>query len=331
MYEISKGRLYTMAINKLTPSFKDYLWGGQKLKEDYGKKTDLKPLAESWEVSTHKDGPSYIQGGEYDGLTLEEYLERKDNQPLGKKGQKFDRFPVLVKFIDALQDLSIQVHPDDEYGLKHENEYGKTEMWYILEAEPGAKIYYGTKETITKDGFAEAIDDQTVLDKLNHVEVKKGDVIFVEAGTIHAIGSGIVLCEVQQNSNTTYRVYDYHRKDAEGNLRELHVEKALDVSTLTPLNTDFKAAGDIVQYKNHTKQLLATSEYFTTTKVDVEGPFTHSVSEESFEAIIVIEGSLKIEMEEQVLTLEKGESAYIDAGSQNLKITGQGSYLSVSV
>lgn len=320
-----------MSINKLRPSFKDYLWGGQKLKKDYGKKTELKPLAESWEVSTHADGPSYIQGGEYDGLTLAEYLEKKDNEPLGTKGQTFDRFPVLVKFIDALEELSIQVHPDDEYGLEHENEYGKTEMWYILEAEPGAKIYYGTNEAMTKDEFAASINNQTVLDKLNHVEVEKGDVIFVEAGTIHAIGRGIVLCEVQQNSNTTYRVYDYHRKDADGNLRDLHVEKALDVSTLTPLNTDFKATGDVEDYENHTTQLLATCEYFTTSKVDVSGAFTHNVSDESFEAIIVIEGSVSIEADDQVVALEKGESAFIDAGSQNLKISGKGSYLSVTV
>lgn len=320
-----------MAINKLKPSFKDYLWGGQKLKEDYGKETDLKPLAESWEVSTHADGPSYILGGEYDGLTLEEYLKEKNNAPLGKRGQTFDRFPVLVKFIDALEELSIQVHPDDEYGLEHENEYGKTEMWYILEAESGAKIYYGTNEEITKEEFAESIINQTVLDKLNHVEVEKGDVIFVEAGTIHAIGRGIVLCEVQQNSNTTYRVYDYHRKDADGKLRDLHVDKALDVSTLTPLNTDFKPAGELKKHENHTTQLLASCEYFTTSKVDVNGAFTHDVSDESFEAVIVIEGSMSIEAEDKVLELKKGESAFVDAGTHNIKIDGRGSYLSVRV
>ncbi|MDN6731485.1 MAG: class I mannose-6-phosphate isomerase, partial [Atopostipes suicloacalis] len=194
-----------MTIHQLKPSFKDYLWGGQKLKEDYGKDTDLNPLAESWEVSTHPDGPSYILGGEHDGLTLDDYIKEKGKEVLGERGSKFDRFPVLIKFIDALKDLSIQVHPDDEYGLKHENEYGKTEMWYILEANPGSKIYYGTNQEISKEDFRKAIENQEVLEKLKHVEVFPGDVIFVEAGTIHAIGEGIVLCEVQQNSNTTYR------------------------------------------------------------------------------------------------------------------------------
>ncbi|MGX7109435.1 type I phosphomannose isomerase catalytic subunit [Facklamia miroungae] len=320
-----------MTINQLRPSYKDYLWGGQKLKENYGKKTDLNPLAESWEVSTHPDGPSYILGGPHDGLTLKAYLEEKNQAPLGTKGQTFDRFPVLVKFIDALGELSIQVHPNDEYGFKHENEYGKTEMWYILEAEPGAKVYYGTKEPISKEAFKQSIEDQTVLDKLNHVAVKKGDVIFVEAGTIHAIGKGIVLCEVQQNSNTTYRVYDYHRKDAEGNLRDLHIDKALDVATLTPLNTDFEPAEVAKTYENHTKQLLASSSYFNVQKVEVGGSFTQSISKESFKSITVIEGSITFEDNNHSLTLNKGESAFIDAGSQHIKTDGPGTYLSVSV
>lgn len=320
-----------MAINKLTPSFKDYLWGGQKLKEDYGKDTNLNPLAESWEVSTHPDGPSYILDGDYDGLTLEEYLERKDKKPLGTNGQKFDRFPVLVKFIDALQELSIQVHPNDEYGLKYEEEYGKTEMWYILEAEPGAKIYYGTNEKITKNEFKASIDNQTVLDKLNHVEVDKGDVVFVESGTIHAIGRGIVLCEVQQNSNITYRVYDYHRKDTDGNLRDLHVDRALDVSTLTPLSTDFKPQGDLEEHENHTKQLLVSSSHFITTKVELDGTFIHHVSKESFESIIVIDGSITIKENNNLISLKKGNSAFIDAGSKDIEISGHGTYLAVTV
>lgn len=320
-----------MAIHQLKPSFKDYLWGGQKLKEDYGKDTDLNPLAESWEVSTHPDGPSYIVGGEYDGQTLEDYINAKGKEVLGKNGAKFDRFPVLIKFIDALKDLSIQVHPDDEYGLKHENEYGKTEMWYILEAAPSSKIYYGTNQEISKEDFKDAINNQEVLEKLKHVEVFPGDVIFVEAGTIHAIGEGIVLCEVQQNSNTTYRVYDYHRKDADGNLRDLHVEKALDVSTLTPLNSDFKAFGDWEEGENHRKQLLAESSHFITSKVEVDGSFTYDLSDESFEAIILIDGTITLKEEGQVLELIKGQSAFIDAGSEAIQISGKGSYLTVRV
>lgn len=320
-----------MSIVKLQPAFKDYLWGGQKLKEDYGKVTDMNPLAESWEVSTHPDGPSIISGGEFDGLTLREYLIKKDNKPLGINGNKFDEFPVLIKFIDALKDLSIQVHPNDEYGLKHEGEYGKTEMWYILDAEEGSKIYYGTNKELTQDEFKASIDNQSVLDNLNHVEVEAGDVIFVEAGTIHAIGAGIVICEIQQNSNTTYRVYDFHRKDAEGNLRDLHVEKAIDVSNLSPLDTNFSAQGEVEEFENYTKQVLVTCPYFTTTKYHIDGSFEHNVSKDSFEAIILLEGSLTINQNDQLIDLKNGESCFIDADTDDLQILGDATFLSVNV
>lgn len=320
-----------MAIVKLKPTFKDYLWGGQKLKTDYAKVTDMNPLAESWEVSTHADGPSIVDGGEYDGLTLKEYLEAKNNKPLGIKGQKFDEFPVLVKFIDALQDLSIQVHPNDEYGLKHEGEYGKTEMWYILDAEKESKIYYGTNKVLSQAELKASIDNQTVLDNLNHVEVKAGDVIFVEAGTIHAIGAGIVICEIQQNSNTTYRVYDFHRKDAQGNLRDLHVDKALEVSNLNPMDSDFSAQGKLETFDNYSKQVLVSCPYFTTTKYMLEGNINHQVSKNSFEAIIVLEGSLEIQQNNLLIELKKGETCFIDANTQDIEITGKASFLGVQV
>lgn len=320
-----------MSIIKLSPSFKDYLWGGEKLVKDYNKQTDMCPLAESWEVSTHPDGPSYIVNGEYKGLTLAQYLDKKANKPVGINGEKFKDFPVLIKFIDALQDLSIQVHPDDEYGLKHEGEYGKTEMWYVLDANPKSRIYYGTNKDLSRDEFEASIKDQTVLDNLQAVEVVAGDVIFVEAGTIHAIGAGIVICEIQQNSNTTYRVYDYHRKDAEGNLRDLHVEKALDVSNLSPLNTDFKPMGKLEEFQDFTKQLLITCRYFTTHKIVINGSTTYDVSADSFESVVVLEGSISISDKDEEVTLVKGESAFIDAGSKNIKISGQATYLLVSV
>ena len=320
-----------MGIVKLNPAFKDYLWGGQKLKENYGKVTDLNPLAESWEVSTHPDGPSIIKDGDYEGLTLEEYISKKEGKPLGTNGRKFKEFPVLIKFIDALQDLSIQVHPNDEYGMEHEGEYGKTEMWYIVDAEPGAKIYYGTNKELSRDEFKESIDNQTVLDNLNNVEVSSGDVIFVRAGTIHAIGEGIVICEIQQNSNTTYRVYDFHRKDAHGNLRDLHVEKALDVSILTPLDVDFSAQGKLETFENYTKQILVTCPYFTTIKYEVDGTFDHHVSEESFEAIVVLDGSITILNNGCSINLKKGESCFIDANTNNIQISGDASFLTVRV
>ena len=201
--------------------------GGQKLITDFNKKTQLSKAAESWELSTHKDGESVVATGSFKGLKLSEYIKENGNaECIGKKAAKFDFFPMLIKLIDAKDKLSIQVHPDDEYALRREGEYGKTEMWYIVDCEEGAYIYYGVKQEITKDELADRIKNNTLTDVLNKVPVKRGDVFFIPAGTIHAICAGILICEIQQNSNTTYRIYDYDRRDANGNPRQIHVEKA---------------------------------------------------------------------------------------------------------
>lgn len=320
-----------MSIIKLNPSFKDYLWGGELLKSEYHKKTDMSPVAESWEVSTHPDGPSVVATGEYAGKTLNEYLELKGKQVLGIKGSAFDRFPILIKFIDAKKDLSIQVHPDDEYGLKHENEYGKTEMWIILEAQPDSKLYYGVKDSMTREEFAKSIHEDTILDKLKTVSVKKGDVIFVEAGTIHAIGAGIVICEIQQNSNTTYRVHDFNRKDANGSLRELHIQQSIDVSKLEPLDASFKPQGELISTPIGTSQLFATCKYFTTVGYTIDGDESFSVSEDSFNALIVLEGNIRLEQGNDILDLTKGDSVFIDADTENIKISGKANYIRVNV
>lgn len=191
-------------------------------------------MAESWELSTHKDGESVIRDGEYMGMSLSSFVAQDKENILGKNASKFEFFPILIKFIDALDSLSIQVHPSDEYALTNEKEYGKTEMWYILDCEEDAFLYYGFNREITKEEFRKRLNDNTILDVLNKVYVKKGDVFFINAGTVHAIGKGIMICEIQQNSNTTYRVYDYNRKDKFGNLRDLHIDKAIDVSYLSP-------------------------------------------------------------------------------------------------
>ena len=215
---------------KLSPVFKDYLWGGTRLKTEFSKQSDMTPLAESWELSAHKDGQSTVAEGEYAGLTLTAYLDTVGREVLGTNCEKYDYFPLLIKLIDAKGDLSVQVHPSDEYALEHEGEYGKTEMWYILDCDEGAALYYGFKEDTTREAYEAAIREGRLTDILNRVPVKRGDVFFIPAGTVHAIGAGILICEIQQNSNTTYRVYDYNRRDKDGNLRPLHVEKALAVS-----------------------------------------------------------------------------------------------------
>lgn len=295
----------------LSPAFKDYLWGGTRLKEEFGKKSDLDIVAESWELSTHKDGQSIVASGDFAGMTLGEFVE-KNPSVLGENCKKFEFFPILIKFIDAKDNLSIQVHPDDEYALKNTGGYGKTEMWYILDCEEGASLYYGFKEEITKEQFKASIEDNTLLDYLNKVEVKKGDVYFIEAGTVHAIGKGIVICEIQQNSNTTYRVYDYDRRDAQGNARELHVEKALEVSVTKPP----------MEYKQENENLLAKCKYFTVEKADVDGEMEFAIDETSFKSVIVTDGEGILALGDCEMQIKKGDSIFIPA--QNGKFTVKG-------
>ncbi|MCI7099411.1 MAG: ROK family protein [Lachnospiraceae bacterium] len=177
-----------MSVLKLKPACKDYLWGGHRLAEEYGIEYDGEILAESWELSCHPDGPSVIVNGPFAGLTLEEYIEKEGKQVLGNHCRRFRDFPILIKFIDAKQNLSIQVHPDNKYALKNEGQYGKTEMWYIMDAGEGAFLYYGFKKEISKEEFAKRIEEDTLLEVLNAVPVHKGDVLFIESGTIHAAG-----------------------------------------------------------------------------------------------------------------------------------------------
>lgn len=311
-----------MALVRLLPAFKDYLWGGTKLKENYNKHTDLDIVAESWELSTHKDGQSIVDSGSCKGMQLSDYLETLGKDALGTKGSAFEFFPILIKFIDAKGNLSIQVHPDNEYALRVEKEYGKTEMWYILDAEEGASLYYGTNKEITKEEFRERIENNTFLDVLKKVPVHKGDVFFIEAGTIHAIGEGIVICEIQQNSNTTYRVYDYGRVGKDGKPRELHIDKAIEVSNLTPLESDFKPAGEEKDYGTYTCAMMASCEYFTTYIYDVKSECSVKVDEESFASFVIVDGEGSIESDDTMLSIRKGDSIFASANTGKVTIKG---------
>lgn len=313
-----------MAIHKMIPSSKDYLWGGTKLVEQYGKRTDKKVMAESWEISSHKDGPSYLEDKE---ITLKAYTDTYRHKVMGSKGLDFEDFPILIKFIDAKEALSIQVHPDDSYALKYENQYGKNEMWYVLEAEPGATLYYGVKEDITQEAFRKSIEEDYVLDVLNEVAVKPGDVIYVPAGTIHAIGAGTVICEIQQNSNVTYRVYDFKRQQPDGSYRDLHIDEAVAVSNLDKVDTDFVPQGTLEVCEGHSKQTLVTSPYFVTTHYEVHKGAQFEVDETSFVSVVCLEGSLSF----NDVTLFKGESAFIDANTGSVSVSGTGRFLHVTL
>ena len=214
---------------RLLPAFKDYLWGGTRLRDIYGKKCDYEIIAESWELSAHKEGQSIVASGRHKGLLFSEYLDRIGKEKWGWKCQPLERFPLLVKLIDAKENLSVQVHPDDSYALEKENEYGKNEMWYILQCDPDSCIYCGFKRDVTREEVEKAVEENTILSLLNRIPIKQGDAFFIPAGTVHAIGKGSLICEIQQSSNCTYRLYDYNRKDKYGNYRELHMEKALAV------------------------------------------------------------------------------------------------------
>ena len=293
-----------MPIMRLKPSCKDYLWGGECLKAEFGVQSDLHPLAEAWVLSAHPDGPSYLE----DGSTLADYLATHP-EAAGTHCRKFEQFPILTKFIDAKNDLSIQVHPSDAYALEHEGQYGKTEVWYVLDAEPGAFLYYGFAHEITKEEFAKRIRENTLTEVLNAVPVKQGDVFFIPAGTLHAICKGIVIAEVQQNSNVTYRVYDYGRVGADGKPRALHITQALDVTRRT-------AGVPTPDFGGH----LARCDYFT---VDLlAAPQAATCGAESFLSLLILDGEGEVRCGGEAVRARKGESLFLPAGSGEARLTG---------
>ena len=297
-----------MDILKLAPVFKDYIWGGTRLKTDFGFKSDLDILAEGWMLSCHKDGKNTVDGGEFDGQTLEEVIEKLGKEKVvGSRSLDFPYFPVLIKLIDAKDNLSIQVHPDNEYAQKVEHEFGKTEIWYVIDATDDAQLVFGFKEKISKEEFKEAIENNTVRDVLNTVKVKKGDLFFIESGTVHAIGKGVLIAEIQQNSNSTYRVYDYGRIGKDGKPRELHIKKAVDVSVTEPPKYDIKPMGEKVVADGYDSTLLTKCDLFTVNHYDVEKELTLNADEKSFNHILVIDGK----------SLKKGDSFFVPASYGN--------------
>lgn len=289
-----------MKIEKLYPEYKDYIWGGDKLKTRYGKQTKKTPCAESWELSFHKDGLTRLVNGK----TLAESVTEKD---LGKNVKDFPFFPVLIKFIDAKDNLSVQVHPSDEYALENENSFGKTEMWYIVEAEEGAGIYLGFNRDVTKEEYKTAIKENRLTELLNFYEVKAGECYFIPSGTIHAIGKGCLICEIQQNSNLTYRVYDYGRKDKNGNTRELHIDKALKVTNLNKFEP--------ITFED----CLGKCEYFTVQKYEINGEKYLYVDEQSFQYVTCVSGKGVI----ADLQMKQGDSFFIPANYGKYYINGK--------
>lgn len=307
---------------KLKPAFKDYLWGGTRLRDDFGKDCDFDKIAESWELSCHKDGNSVVADGEFAGLTLAQYIEKKGKSVLGTNCEKFENFPILIKLIDAKDNLSVQVHPNNEYAQRVEGEYGKTEMWYVVDCDEGASLLYGFKHNITKEEFRERIENNTLLEVTNSVPVKKGDVFFIEAGTLHAIGKGILIAEIQQNSNTTYRIYDYGRVGADGKPRQLHIDKAVDVTNLCPAKP--YPQSEPVDMGGWTKKRLAKCEYFTVDVINVDTSAALEADKSSFVNILVLDGGCVLSSEgNDAVELKKGDSVFIPAGLGKFELTGK--------
>ncbi len=267
---------------KLKPIIKDYIWGGRKLNALFGRENNGGRISESWEVSVHPDGVSLTENG-----TLSQYISMYP-ECVGGNGS----FPVLIKYIDAAQNLSVQVHPNDEYAQKYEGDNGKTEMWYILSADDGAGIYCGFKRNTDKQEFLSKVKDGSVEELLNFIPVKSGDCFLIEAGTVHAIGAGCVICEIQQNSNVTYRVFDYNRLGVDGKPRQLHVEKAIDVINFDKFE-DMTGSGKWTDVGGGAVRELTSCKYFTCRELDVSGVYSEK-NADSFIAVNVLSGEGKI-------------------------------------
>lgn len=311
-----------MDILLLEPTLKETIWGGRKLIEDYGFETSLANAAEAWLLSCHKDGPSFVTNGEYKGKTLQEVIDIQGREILGTNNANINDFPILIKIIDACDKLSVQVHPGDEYARAVENENGKTEAWFVLDCEEGAELIYGVNRDMERDEFASKIEDGSLMEVMNCVKVSPGDVIFIPSGMLHAIGAGILLAEVQQSSNTTYRVFDYNRKDKFGNTRELHVKKATDVVNLEFNEADFSPKGEKLMFGDSSKTMLCECEYFVMTSVEVNGELTDNADEKSFVSLLVLNGNGTVSANGNEYAVMKGSSVFIPASTGEYKISG---------
>ena len=304
----SEGKIF-MAILKLKPACKDYLWGGQRLVAEFGVDCDKKTLAEAWTLSCHPDGASTIVNGDFAGKTLAEFVELNGAKILGTNCRNFADFPILIKFIDAHENLSVQVHPDDDYALAHENQHGKSEMWYVLDADENAQLYCGFKKKITRDEFVARIKNNSFLEVLNAVPVRKGDVLFIPAGTVHAVGKGVLLVEIQKNSNVTYRIFDYGRG------RPLHIAKALDVANLAPPDV-----------RNEHYPHIAACDCFVVDKLTLDGKILSEarghVDEKTFLSVLIIGGEGSITCGNDEIFYRKGDSFLLTAGAGTWTIRG---------
>ena len=301
------------------PIYKDYIWGGNRLKNDLQKNTPFEKTAESWEISSNKNGETIIQNGEYQGKTIATIWEDKETRKklFGTKTENLEKFPLLVKFIDAETNLSVQVHPDDIYAKERENSFGKTEMWYIIDCKPEAQIIYGLKKGISKKELPNILTSKKIVEYLNFVNVEPGDCIYIPSGTIHAILGDTLICEIQQNSDLTYRVYDWERVGKDGKPRELHTQKAIDV---TQVEQELKI--EKTKAMKTGKKEIINSPYFKIDKLKIENNVIEESNSETFFILNVVKGNGGIKVQEREYSLKLGDSFIIPSNLGKYELKG---------
>ncbi|MGI6141387.1 MAG: mannose-6-phosphate isomerase, class I [Caldicoprobacterales bacterium] len=307
-----------------TPIHKERIWGSGKLADKYNRLLEHDKIGESWEISCHKNGMSVISNGPLKGVGLDEAIEKYGKELLGSEvyHENYRKFPLLIKILDAADWLSVQVHPGDRYAMLHEKgELGKTEMWYIIDAEPGAKLIYGIRKGIDKATLRRNVDEGRLEECLQELEVKAGDVLYIPAGAVHAIGEGILICEIQQNSDTTYRVYDWNRVDDKGRQRELHIEKALDV-----IDFDAGECGTLtglkVEERGGQRILYIACDYFAVEELRIQGNMEIVMDGRRFQTLTCIDGQGTIEFDSGRAELPAGTSCLLPASLPRVRING---------
>lgn len=319
----------------LKPVGKDYLWGGSRLNDDFSKGIDLEPLAETWECSTHPDGPSTVAGGEFCGKLLSDVL-KEHPEFLGTHPEAKGELPILIKFIDAKRDLSVQVHPDDAYAFEKENgQKGKTEMWYVLDAAKDAQLIYGFTRDMNSDILRRSLQMGTIEKYLQKVPIHKDDVFFIEPGTVHAIGAGALIAEIQESSNLTYRMYDYNRTDKNGNLRELHIEKAMDVVNTKESPAPKQQLRVLKYVPGSATEFLCRCKYFQVERMLINTERCRSLvsfqtDSTSFQVLLCTNGcGVLLEESGEALHFFRGDCIFVPADSETIRLHGRAQFLKV--
>ncbi|WP_396217577.1 type I phosphomannose isomerase catalytic subunit [Flavobacterium sp.] len=310
------------------PIFKERIWGGTKLKEVLNKSYDGSQIGESWELSTVENDISVVANGAFEGMNLNQLIEKYPTEVLGIKTIQYfgNNFPLLFKFIDAKEDLSIQVHPNDALAKERHNSFGKTEMWYVMQADDNARLVVGFKDKTNKKEYQEHLENKTLVAVLNEAPVKEGDAFFLETGTVHAIGAGVLIAEIQQTSDITYRLYDWDRVDANGVGRELHTDLALDAINFEPTNT--KLDYEVVKNKSVN---LVECPFFNTNILQISDIYNWKKTKESFTVLMCTEGSFTINMLHFKAEFKKGDTILIPAIIDSFDIIGEASLLEITI